>query len=217
MTTCCLSPHELRIQEEQLGKKSFEGRERVFEILNSFHDLRPKIDVQRAKFFTQSFKETEGQPLVLRWAKALKHIAENMTVYIDDHQLLVGRAGYQGRYGILFPELDGDFLDIAIEQLPNRVESPFNITPEDAQVISKEIAPYWKGKTFHENLAQALPEDTFRLTYDPENPLNSRFLVNETATFRSSIQWVHDFEKVLKKGFKGIKEEAQKKLEALDP
>ncbi|HZK53334.1 MAG TPA: glycyl radical protein [Desulfosporosinus sp.] len=219
MESCCnvLSPHEQRIQEEQLGKKSFEGRERVFEILNSFHDLRPRIDVERAKYFTQSFMETEGQPLVLRWAKALKHIAENITVYIDDNQLLVGRAGYQGRYGILFPELDGDFLDIAIEQLPNRVESPFNITPEDAQVINTEIAPYWKGKTFHENLTKALPEDTLKLTYDPENPLNSRFLVNETATFRSSIQWVHDFEKVLKKGFKGIKEEAQKKLEALDP
>ncbi len=219
MESCCnvLSPHEQRIQEDQLGKKNFEGRERVFQILTSFQDLRPKIDVERAKYFTQSFMVTEGQPLVLRWAKALMHTAENMTVYIDDHQLLVGRAGYQGRYGILFPELDGDFLDIAIEQLPNRVESPFDVTPEDAQVIIKEIAPYWKGKTFHENLAKALPEDTFKVTYDPENPLNSRFLVNETATFRSSIQWVHDYEKVLKKGFKGIKEDAQKKLEALDP
>ncbi|MBC2723723.1 glycyl radical protein [Desulfosporosinus sp.] len=219
MESCCnvLSPHEQRIQEEQLGKKNFEGRERVFQILTSFQDLRPKIDVERAKYFTQSFIETEGQPLVLRWAKALKYTAENITVYIDDHQLLVGRAGYQGRYGILFPELDGDFLDVAIEQLPNRVESPFDVTPEDAQVIINEIAPYWKGKTFHENLAKALPEDTFKLTYDPENPLNSRFLVNETATFRSSIQWVHDYEKVLKRGFKGIKEEAQQKLEALDP
>ncbi len=217
MTTCCLSPHEQRIQEEQMGKKSFEGRERVFKILTSFQDLRPKIDVERAKYFTQSFIETEGQPLVLRWAKALKHTAENITIYIDEHQLLVGRAGYQGRYGILFPELDGDFLDIAIKELPNRVESPFDVTPEDAEVIINEIAPYWKGKTFHENLAKALPEDTFKLTYDPENPLNSRFLVNETATFRSSIQWVHDYEKILKRGFKGIKEEAQQKLEALDP
>ncbi len=217
MTTCCLSPHEQRIQEEQLGEKNFEGRERVFQILTSFQDLRPKIDVERAKYFTQSFIETEGQPLVLRWSKALKHTAENITIYIDEHQLLVGRAGYQGRYGILFPELDGDFLDIAIKELPNRVESPFDVTPEDAQVIINEIAPYWKGKTFHENLAKTLPEDTFKLTYDPENPLNSRFLVNETATFRSSIQWVHDYEKVLKKGFKGIKEEAQEKLEALDP
>lgn len=152
MTTCCtvLSPHEQRIQEEMLGKEDFkQGRERVYEILTSFHTDRPKIDVERAKYFTESMKQTEGQPLVLRWSKALKHIAENITVYIDDHQLLVGRAGYPGRYGILFPELDGDFLDVAIEQLPSRVESPFNITQEDADIVINEIAPYWKGKTFY--------------------------------------------------------------------
>lgn len=217
MAECCLSPQEQRLLDEQAAKKSYEGRERVFTILESFQNLRPKIDVERAKYFTESFKETEGQPLVLRWAKALMHIAQNITVYIDDHQLIAGRAGGQGRYGIIFPELDGDFLGLAIEQLPQRVESPFDIDPDDAQIIIKEVAPYWKGKTFHEDLAEELPEDTLKLTYDPENPLISRFIVNETASFRSSIQWVHDYEKILKRGFKGIKEEAQEKLARLDP
>ena len=218
MSTCCtvLSPHEQRILEEQQGKQNYAGRERIYEILNTFKNERPIIDVERAKFFTESFRRTEGQPLILRWAKALKHIAENMTVYIDDHQLLVGRSGCQGRYGILYPELDGDFLDLAIEQLPQRVESPFNISDEDAKIVINEIAPYWKGKTFHESLTKALPADTAKVTYDPNDPLKSRFIVNETASFRSSIQWVHDYEKVLKRGFKGIKEDAQKQLDALD-
>ncbi|MEM5818158.1 MAG: pyruvate formate lyase family protein, partial [Desulfitobacterium hafniense] len=217
MSTCCLSPHEERIIDPQKGKVNYEGRERVFKILESFQDLRPKIDVERAKYFTESFKATEGQPLQLRWAKALMHIAQNITVYIDDQQLIVGRAGAQGRYGIIFPELDGDFLGLAIEQLPQRVESPFNIDPDDAQIIINDVAPYWKGKTFHEELAKALPGDTLKVTYDPADPLASRFIVNETASFRSSIQWVHDYEKILKRGFKGIKEEAQAKLDQLDP
>lgn len=219
MTTCCtvLSPQEQRIKEEQLGIQDFGSRQRVFKILNSFKGQLPRIDIERAKYFTDSFKETEGQPLILRWSKALKHIAENITIYIDDDQLVVGRAGYPGKYGLLFPELDGDFLDIALEQLPDRVESPFTISDEDAQVVIKEIAPYWKGKTFHEALTKALPPETLKYTYDPIDPLKSRFIVNETASFRSSIQWVHDYEKVLKKGFKGIKEDAQKQLDALDP
>ena len=45
----------------------------------------------------------------------------------------------------------------------------------------------------------------------------SRFIVNETASFRSSIQWVHDYEKILKRGFNDIRREAQEKLDALDP
>ena len=218
MALCCnvLSPHEQRILEEQHGIQDFGGRERVYEILNSFKTSRPQIDIERAKYFTESFKQTEGQHLTLRWSKALLHIAQNTTIYIDDHQLLVGRSGCTGRYGILYPELDGDFLDTAIEQLPKRVESPFNITDEDAQIVIKEIAPYWKGKTFHESLVKALPEETIKLTFDPNDLLKSRFIVNETASFRSSIQWVHDYEKVLKKGFKGIKEEAQQQLALLD-
>jgi formate C-acetyltransferase len=162
-------------------------------------------------------QKTEGQPLVLRWAKAMKHIAENMTVYVQDDQLLLGRAGCDGRYGILYPELDGDFLDIAVKELPNRPTSPATITPEDAAVVVDQIAPFWKGKTFHEKLNAALPADVHKLTYDDPDGLMSRFIVNETASFRSSIQWVHDYEKILRRGFNDIRREAQEKLDALDP
>jgi pyruvate formate-lyase/glycerol dehydratase family glycyl radical enzyme len=218
---CCevLSPQEKRLQEEFLGKENeyLKSRSRVYKILQSFQGLKPRIDVERAKYFTESMVTTEGQPLVLRWAKAMKRIAENITVYIDDDQLLAGRAGCSGRYGILYPELDGDFLDLAIEQLPGRTESPFSITDEDARVAVEEIAPYWKGKTFHEALSVALPEETLRMTYYPDNHLLSRYIVNETASFRSSLQWVHDYEKVLRRGFKGIRMEAEECLRQLDP
>jgi pyruvate formate-lyase/glycerol dehydratase family glycyl radical enzyme len=215
---CCpLSPHEQRVLEEQRGIRSCAGHERVFGILNSFKGTRPTIDVQRAALFTESMRQSEGEHLTLRWARALKHIAENISIHVDDHQLLVGRSGCAGRYGILYPELDGDFLDLAVEQLPQRVESPFNISESDAKVVIEQIAPYWKGKTFHEALTKTLPPVTAKLTCDPENPLHSRFIVNETASFRSGLQWVHDYEKVLKRGFKGIRAEAEAKLAALDP
>jgi formate C-acetyltransferase len=211
MSVKVLSPQEKRIKGFTSVKES-----RTTKILNSFQGSRPKIDIERGKYFTESFKETEGQPLVLRWAKALYKYAENATVYIDDNQLIVGRAGKQGRYGILYPELDGDFLDEAIENLPSRESSPFDISKEDAEYVINEISPYWKGKTFHEALAKALPENTKILTHNDDAENSSRFIVNETASFRSSIQWVHDYEKPLKIGFKGIKEEALEKLKNLD-
>ncbi len=218
---CCLSPQEQRLQDQREGRadmyRSQPGHARAFKILDRVQTLTPKVDIERGKYFTESMKETEGQPLVLRWAKAMYNIAEKITVYIEDDQLLVGRAGADGRYGILYPELDGDFLDLAVQELGKRDVSPFIIEPEDAKVMVEEIAPYWKGKTYHEDLAVALPEDTLKLTYYPDNVMYSRFIVNETSSFRSSLQWVLDFEKVLKRGFKGLKEEAQGKLAALDP
>ncbi|CCH48387.1 (2S)-3-sulfopropanediol dehydratase [Pseudodesulfovibrio piezophilus] len=218
---CCetMTPHEQRLQDRIEGKedKFRKNHARVFRILDRIENLKPQIDVERALYFTQSMKETEGESLILRWAKAMEHVAANITVYIDDDQLLAGRAGYQGRYGILYPELDGDFLDMAVEELPKREGSPFSITEEDTRIVVEEIAPFWKGKTYHEALNVALPEEIHKLTYDDPDGLNSRFIVNETSSFRSSLQWVHDYEKILKRGFGGIRDEAQEHLDALDP
>ena len=219
LTCDCRSPQEQRLQDKIAGKedKFRKTHGRVFKLLERFEGQKPRIDIERALYFTESMKETEGQPLVLRWAKALMHIAKNMTVYVQEDQLLLGRAGCDGRYGILYPELDGDFLDIAVRDLPTRATSPASITPEDAKRVINDIAPYWKGKTFHEDLNRSLPPDVHKLTYDDPEGLISRFIVNETASFRSSIQWVHDYGKILKRGFNGIKKEAEEKLAALDP
>lgn len=210
-----LSPQEERLHQPQ--KTTLAYQRRTERILNQIQQNRPIIDIERARYFTESMRETEGQLLILRWAKAMHHIAKNITVYIDEDQLLAGRAGKPGRYGILYPELDGDFLDEAIQQLPTRTESPFTIDEHDIAIISEDISPYWRGKTYHEHLARVLPEETLRLTYDPSDKQTSRFIVNETSSFRSSIQWVHDYDKVLKKGFKGIKQDAEQRLAQLDP
>ncbi|MEN6484886.1 MAG: hypothetical protein ABFD98_08395, partial [Syntrophobacteraceae bacterium] len=61
MNTCCetLSPQEQRIQEEIKGIFDYTGRERIYRILNSYKMERPVIDIERAKYFTESFKKTE--------------------------------------------------------------------------------------------------------------------------------------------------------------
>lgn len=206
------SPQERRI----LFREKTENPNRATALIGRVRNGRPRIDIERGYYFTQSFRQTEGQPLILRWAKALDLYAEKSTVVIEDGQLIVGRAGQGDRYGILYPELDGDTLGINIAKLPGRETSPFDISEEDARIVREEIEPYWKGKTYHEDLAKAFPPDTRRLTYNDDEESSSRFIVNETSSFRSSIQWVHDYEIVLQKGFRGIREELEEKLAELD-
>lgn len=67
-----LSPQEERIKYEQEHKViKFNRPGRAARILSKVRSQKPQIDVERGLYFTQSFKETEGQPLILRWAKAL--------------------------------------------------------------------------------------------------------------------------------------------------
>ena len=90
-----LSPQEKRIEKNK-GKVVLEGRAKL--IYESFADSKSVVDVQRAKYFTESFKKTEGQSLSLRWAKALYHVAENIEIIIDPYQLIFGRGVKAGKY-----------------------------------------------------------------------------------------------------------------------
>ena len=213
MAEISLSPQEARIQKTG-GRVVFAEGSRIEKIYRSFADTRSSVDIQRAKYFTESFRETEGHPLILRWAKALYQIAAHIEVIIDPDQLLVGRAGRSGKYGLIYPELDGCFLQSFAEQAANRVESPFEISDEDLRVIREEIAPYWAGKTYYEDLAHSLPADILRLTYDPADLFTSRYIVNETSSMRSALQWVHDYKKGIEEGFEAIRRDAQTRLDA---
>lgn len=80
----------------------------------------------------------------------------------------------------------------------------------------EEIAPYWEGKTYHEHLNKTLPAEIRNVTYVDERGLKSKFVVSETSSYRSALQWVPDYEKVIKRGFLDIQKEAREKLATLD-
>ena len=158
MSECCriLTPQEQQIADEHAGKTADRtGRERVYRILDSFQGTKPQIDIERGLYFTESMKQTEGELLTLRWAKAMMHIAKNITVYIDDDTLIVGRGGKKGRYGLIYPELDGNMMDVVIHDLSDRVESGFDLSDEEMRIIVEEICPYWKDKAFWDDLYKA--------------------------------------------------------------
>lgn len=190
---------------------------RVYQIVKSFENTTPRLDIQRGLYFTQSMKATLGQPLVLRWAKALYHIAENIEVYIDDNQLLAGRIGAQNtRYGILYPEVEGDFYRTFLSSLSSREGNHVILTDEDHRVINEEIGPFWEERTYHENFTKALPEDIRDFLFLNEEGTESRYLVQEQSGYRSSLQWVHDYGTAIDRGFAAIREESQARLDKLD-
>jgi formate C-acetyltransferase len=212
MKTKVLTPQEERILQ---GQGITAKRPRVSRILEALRAQPPRLSVERAWLFTESFKQTENLPLVLRWAKAIEYIMQNIGVYIGPDELIVGRCcGYPGRYSILYPELD-----LAYYESPSDIPAKgqqYILTEEDVRIISEELIPYWKGRTFLESVFDLLPQDTRDLFYQPDMRL-STCIIQESATVRHSLAWVLDYEKVLKKGFNGIKREAEEKIAALDP
>ena len=181
---------------------------------------QPRASIDRAVLFTESFKETEGQPTVWRWAKALKLYAEKSPLAIFPDELIVGRpATWLGRYAIVYPELDGSVMPMAVDVFRKAKGKPNEvvITDEDEKTIRDVLTPYWAGKDFATVLgagsAGRHPLSAFRPGQE-EHRLPTMVCMT-SSTMRHSQNWTVDYKKLLARGVKGIREEAQAKLAAL--
>jgi formate C-acetyltransferase len=191
---------------------------RMFDAIRAYGPPRATLD--RAALFTESFKETEHEPLVVRWAKAEKHFAEHVPVTIFDDELIVGRPNtWLGRWAIIYPELDGSVMPAGVEMfLKNKGKvGEVVVTEEDRKLVDEVLTPYWAGKDYASNYYQALPEDTRFLLLGPDrkNTLLWTCVIVATSQMRHSQNWTPDFSKIITRGVKGIREEAQAKLAAL--
>ena len=217
----------LSTQEQAIvdGKKILHGNVtdrvlRIFEAIRSYGP--PRVALERAVYFTESFKTTEGQPLVWRWAKALQHIAENISVAIFDDELIVGRANtWLGRYSLVYPELDGSIMQAGAKAFiaAKGAADAITVTTEDKKIIDEVLFPYWNGKDFAPNFIKSLPPESRHISFgsDPNNVgVMQTFVIVQSSTMRHSQNWVIDFGKILTRGCKGMREEAQARLAALE-
>ena len=225
-TTAAIPPlSSLSAQEQAIhdGAKVIHGSAsdrvlRLFEAIRS-HGA-PRVSLQRAVLFTESFKQTESEPLVLRWAKALKLFAEKAPIAIFADELIVGRPNtWLGRWGLVYPELDGNVMPSGVQMFRNNKGKPGEVavTDEDAKIIDDILTPYWAGKDYATNFLRHLPEETrfMLMGPDPKNTIMYTCVVLATSGMRHSQNWTPDFSKILTRGLKGIREEAQSKLAAL--
>jgi len=211
-----LSPHERRIELGEpiglIGEAARAKRARIHKMLEGFRDQPIQLNVERARLLTESMRSTEGQPMVLRWGKALAHVLDHHPIHIEDEEVLVGSAGPSGRYAVVYCELGGPgrFYTHAHEIVPSQPGEAIRVTEEDAATLKEEVIPYWEPRQYHAAYLSALPEETRHL-------MERLFIVTPTGTSRSLLAWAHDYEKVLKRGIGAIRCQAEEALAAIDP
>ena len=216
-----LSAQELAIQQ---GHRSLHGNisERVMRLFEAIRGYgSPRVTLDRAVLFTESFRETPGQPLALRWAKALLHICEHLPVTIFDDELIVGRPNtWLGRYGLVYGELDGSLLQAAAEACRAQAgqKGAVVMTDDDRRAIDDILYPYWNGRDFGSAFIRALPEETRFYFFGPDraNASHATGVGICSALHRHSQNWAHDYAKILDRGCAGIRADALERIAALE-
>lgn len=184
---------------------------RIEKIRQNYVSAKPQISCQRAAIWTESFQTTEGQPACIRAARAFYDCCDRLGVHIFEGELVVGAVGEFRKCGILTPEFSWMWVDREMDQFATRPQDPYVMTEEQRQFVREKIFPYWKGKSLEEAFLARLPAETRRIAVDTG-------VIDSDSKWRQAVgEITPDYQDVLfKKGFAGIRQEAEAKIAALD-
>ena len=178
---------------------------RIQKLVDALYEHMPVIESARAKLITESYKATEGEPIITRRAKAFAHILHNIPIIIRDNELIVGSSTIAPRGCQTFPEFSYEWLEAELDTVATRTADPFEIA-EETKAELKEADKYWKGKTTSELATSYMaPEAIKAIEHNIFTPGNYFYNGVGHVTVK---YW-----EVLEIGFEGIMEKAQKELD----
>ena len=186
--------------------------QRIAEFKKSYIDSKPSISVKRALAFTASHKQTEGEAVILRRAKAFKAVCETIPVTIFDNELIVGSIGEFRKCGIVCPEYSWQWVDREMNSFESRSQDPYCIDDITKRTLRNEVFPYWQGKSLEETFLSRLNSETANVLVDTG-------IIDNDSKWRNAVGEVTaDYQDVIfKKGFGGLKAEALAHLAELEP
>ena len=180
---------------------------RIPRLLNHLFEKPPEIEADRAVLITESYRQTEGMPIITRRAKAFRHILEGLPITIRPDELIVGSNAIAPRGCQTFPEYSYEWLESELDTVSTREADPFAISEETKKRL-REIFPYWKSKTTSELATSYMDASTITMMehniFTPGN-----YFYNGVGHV-----CVH-YDRVLAIGYSGIRAEAQAALDRL--
>ncbi|MCP4749349.1 MAG: hypothetical protein GY866_00515 [Proteobacteria bacterium] len=156
-----------------------------------------RLNVERNRLMTESYKETEGEPMVLRRAKALANILKKMTIFIVPNSRIVGHSG--STPDDLYYPIEVNWKSAWRAMNTDDAQS---ILDEKGRAEMEEIVEYWKGKTLSDLRKKAFKGD-----------------LEKYFRYEGTFLWSHwdelgvpNYEKLLTQGINGIKRQAEETL-----
>lgn len=181
--------------------------ERISRLIEDLYAKMPEIESARAVLITESYRQTESEPMIIRRAKAFEHILENIPIIIRDMELIVGSTTIAPRGCQTYPEFSYEWLEAEFDTVETRSADPFYIS-EKTKAELKEANAYWKGKTTSELATSYMePETLLAMEHNIFTPGNYFYNGVGHVTVK--------YDEVLAIGFSGIKEKAQAELATL--
>ncbi|MFC1532533.1 glycyl radical protein [Thermodesulfobacteriota bacterium] len=97
--------------------------------------------VEKARLITEAWKKVENEPRIIRVAEAQANVLDNLPIFIEDDELIVGN-GASKPMGVEYNPLSGPLKEETIDELR---ELAWGISDEEASEV-RSINEYWSNK-----------------------------------------------------------------------
>jgi pyruvate formate-lyase/glycerol dehydratase family glycyl radical enzyme len=126
-------------------KKRSPSTPRTQRLKQAYMAQKPVICAERSVLVTQSYKETEALPPVLRQAMAFDKVLSEMPIWIRDGELIVSNLASRPGGSFLFPEYDNSWIVPELDTISTRRGDPWQLGEEDRKLI-RGCQDYWHGR-----------------------------------------------------------------------
>ena len=178
-----------------------------------------EICVERARAQMKALEQYPDAPVVIQRARMFETYLRDKTIFILDDELIIGNITSKIRGGSFASEMVG-FMDSELgdpeKDFEVRPHEKFIITPDERKELREVLIPFFKGKTLGDAILERADEEVKAKAYsvtacDPHIPV-----IGDLSLTKDMGHQTVNYEKVLYKGLRGIREEVEMYLQELD-
>ncbi|MBR0401342.1 MAG: pyruvate formate lyase family protein, partial [Lachnospiraceae bacterium] len=187
--------------------------DRIMRIRQRYRTTKPKIDINRYRLVTDFYQQHPQITGILKRAKNLRNLFENMPTPVFEDELIAGFQGTTYRCCALYPEQSFRWFmeELRAGVIPTRGMDPYDLDEEDAKYLD-ETGDYWVN-----NCVSALYDEYIPRTYRDKIGNNWALSFHATDNVQSPVgHFAANFWKAVDRGFWSIKEEAETKMARIE-
>lgn len=123
--------------------------ERIAGLKEKLLSVRSTICTERARIYTKVYQEHENLPVILKRAYALEKTLKEMSVFIEEGELIAGNQSSAIRAAPIFPEYVTEWIIRELDEFDKRPGDAFFVTEGQKREL-RELCEWWQGKTLIE-------------------------------------------------------------------
>jgi len=183
--------------------------DRIAKLRDESVNTEVKISSERARLVTEFYKKdmARGKSIPVQRALAFKYLMENVSLPVEDGQLIVGIRGTGVNEVPTYPEINVHTIE-DLEVLDKRENMPYKVDDETRSIYKKEVIPFWKGRAMRDIIFENLPQEWIDAY---EAGVWTEFMEQRSPGHTAGG------DRIFKMGIEDIKREIHEKMRSLSP